>query len=116
MCGKNIYRPVIVEGRVKTHPGADTGPLDLPFVIYFCSNCVPGKYGNRRISTFVDETVVDGPGYCVGIYCSGRCFKVGIVAVDQLVPETGAVLVTCEPFYMCAKLFEYLVIAGVCFR
>ena len=115
MASVRIDRAMVVKCRVETHAGTHAGAFHFAAVVNFRGDCMPGKLCLRAVGQRIDPAFVDGPRHTVGVDGGARRFKIGIVAVEKLVPETGAGLIGDQPSDMFSQQIQYFIASGMTF-
>ena len=97
---------VVVEGRLEAHAGADARALDLALRVDLRRDRVPRQHRRGPVGHGVDPAAVDRPGHRVGVDRGGGRLEVGVVPVQELVPEARPGLAGGEPADVRAQEVE----------
>ena len=108
MCG-----PVGIESGIEAHARTHADFLHLTFGVDRRLHGMPAHQRHRAIGLGVEPALVDGMGQTIGIDGRGRGFEISVVAVEQLMPETGMMLQGSESGGMLAEQVEQLLPLGM---
>ena len=109
-------RTIGVEGRLEGHAGTHADTLDLAGGRDLAGHRVPGQVRHRTVHLGVDVAAVDRACDRIGVDRGRRGLLVGVVAIDQLVPEAFLGLVAGQALDVGAQLRQHLVVALVVLR
>ncbi len=113
MCRVDAGGAAIVKGGVECHAGTHAGTFHLSLLVYLCSDSVPAERGDRPVDHGTDPSLVNGVGDTVDINCGGGGLQVGVVPVEQLMPEAIARLQCGQAADMRFQEFKDPVSSGV---
>ena len=113
MCGKDTGRTAVVKSGVERHAGAHAGPFHLSPLVDLGGDSIPAEGGDRSVDHWTDPSLVDGSCNAVDIDCCCGGLQVGVVLVQQLVPEAVARLQSGQSADMRFQEFKYLTSSGV---
>ena len=104
--GSGGHRTIVVESGVEGHAGAHTSTLHTTLVGDLGREGLPTQLSHGTIGDATDPTLANSVGDAVGVDGGGRGFEIGVVAVEQLVPEALAGLVGGQTAHVATQLHE----------
>jgi len=113
MGSHNIHGAVVVEGRVKAHPGSYAGAFHLALFVHLGGDSIPTQLGNRPVGDGINPALVDGMSDAIGVDGRGRGFQVRIGTVQKLVPEPFSGLIGGDALDVGTQLSQNLRVAGM---
>ena len=115
MGSHHMYGTMGIEGGVESHAGTHAHLLNLTFRVDCRLYGMPSHECHGAVGLCINPALVDGMGQTIGIDGRGRGFEIGVVAVEQLMPETGMMLQGRKSGGMLAEQVEQLLALGMSF-
>ena len=108
MGSHHMNRTIGIESGIEAHTRAHTNVLHLTFLIHRRLHGMPGQLGHGAVSLRIYPAFVDGMSEAIGIDSRSRSLQIGIITVEQLMPETVVMLQGGQTTHMRTQKFHDL--------
>ena len=105
--GQGTPRPVVIVGGIEREARANAGVLHLTLVVDLGRHRIPAELGGRPVGHGADPPAVDGPGHAEHKHGRGGGLEIGVVTVEQLVPQARAGLAGGQTPEVGPELIEH---------